>query len=382
MLDGIPVTWKDLFDVAGTPTTCGSLVTDAKPATRDAACVSLLHAAGAVTLGKTNMSEFAFSGLGINPHFGTPVQRAPRSGHQHLVGGSSSGAAAAMRLGIGCVAMGTDTSGSIRVPAAYSGLVGFRPSTGRYPEDGVARLAPSMDTVGIIASTVADVICVDAVLHRGEQRSAEGDPSPTFVLVENLCGEDVQAEVRRNCLRTMDRLDSAGLRCERRRLHWVHDVARAFERFGTLVAAEASHELAPYLASQLLPKLDPFIRRRLIAARAMPAHHLVALLQLRRRLMQELDRLPQRLVYVFPATPTTAPAVSGLRTLRQKSTANAAALRHTMTGSFLDMPGIAVPSGIDEAGLPTSVLLSCRRGDDTMLLDVARQLESMAIFSA
>lgn len=379
LLDGIPVTWKDLFDVADTPTTCGSLVTDAAPALQDAACVARLHAAGAVSIGKTNLSEFAFSGLGMNPHFGTPVQRAPRTGARHLVGGSSSGAAAAMRLGIGCVALGTDTSGSIRVPAAYSGLVGFRPSTGRYPDAGVARLAPSLDTVGIIAATVADVVHVDAVL-RGSTAAAPPPAPPRFVLVDNFCGDQVQPEVRQNCLRLLDKFSDAGLPCERQHVEIFDAVVHAFERHGTLVAAEAGYELACYTAPELLARIDPFVRRRLAAARAMPAHRLVALLQIRENLMRSLARQPANLVYVFPTTPTSAPALSRLRTLTQIGAANSAALRHTMPASFLDMPGITLPSGVDDAGLPTSVMLSSHRGSDEMLLSAARRLEAMHFF--
>lgn len=379
-LDGIPVTWKDLFDMVGTSTTCGSLVTDSALALQDAACVARLHAAGVVSIGKTNLSEFAFSGLGMNPHFGTPVQKAPRTGAAHLVGGSSSGAAAAIRLGIGCVALGTDTSGSIRVPAAYSGLVGFRPSTGRYPDAGVARLAPSMDTVGIMAATVADVVHVDRALC--SSAAAPPPAAPQFVLVDNFCGDQVQPEVRQNCLRLFDKLSDAGLPCERRYVDFFDAVVQGFERHGTLVAAEAGHELARYAAPDLLPRLDPFVRQRLAAARTMAAHHLVALLQLRASLMQKLAAAPVGLVYVFPSTPTTAPALSGLRTLARMTMANSAALRHTMPGSFLDMPGIALPSGIDKAGLPTSVMLSSHRSTDAMLLAAAWRMEAMDVFSA
>jgi aspartyl-tRNA(Asn)/glutamyl-tRNA(Gln) amidotransferase subunit A len=379
-MDGIPVTWKDLFDVAGTPTTCGSLLTDTAPAAQDASCVALLAAAGAVSIGKTNLSEFAFSGLGINPHFGTPVQQAPKTGVDHLVGGSSSGAAAAMRLNIGCVALGTDTSGSIRVPAAYSGLVGFRPSTGRYPGSGVARLAPSMDTVGTIAHTVADIICVDSVLHVHEQTAIATTVAPRFVLVENFCGETLQPEVRMRCLSFVSRLRNVGFRCEQRRIGVFDAVLQAFDRHGTLVSAEAGYELARYCAPGSLACMDPFVRHRLIAARAMPAYHLVALLRARESAMLEIAGSPSDQIYVFPTTPTTAPALRCLRTMNQIAAANRLALRHTMPGSFLDMPSIAVPSGCDAVGLSTSVLLSCHQGGDEMLLAVAQQLESMDLF--
>ncbi|HSV54824.1 MAG TPA: amidase family protein [Burkholderiaceae bacterium] len=381
-LDGIPVTWKDLFDIAGLPTTSGSLLASRAPAMQDAAAVSRLHAAGVVSLGKTNLSEFAFSGLGLNPHFGTPLQKAHRTGALHLVGGSSSGAAAAMRLGIGCVALGTDTSGSIRVPAAWSGLVGFRPSQGRYPVAGVAALAPSLDTVGIIAATVADVLCVDAVLQGDARTKPFAAQQPHFILVDQLCGPQVQASVRDNCLRLMRRLSNAGMACEQRHVESFDIVAQAFALHGTLVAAEAGHTLARYTTPESLAQLDPFVRHRLMAARAAPARDRLALLQLREAMLKRRAAAPANAIYVFPTTPASAPALSSVQTLDRITAANSAALRHTMPGSFLDMPGIAVPSGCDEAGLPTSVLLSCPRGGDAMLLAVARKLELLEILCA
>lgn len=375
-LDGVPLTWKDVFDIEGFATTCGSQLTPRGPAVRDAACVARLRAAGAVIVGKTNLSEFAFSGLGLNPHFGTPLQQAPKTGQAHLVGGSSSGAASALRHGIGCVALGTDTSGSIRVPAAWSGLVGFRPSLRRYSSEGVARLAPSLDTVGVLAQNVVDVCAVDRVLNDGA-RAHHSDVH--FVLVENFCGTDVQDEVRNNVCTVMSRLSDAGFRCERLRSETFDRVAEAFRRYGTLVAAEAAHELEPWLHDDAASMLDPFVLHRLREARAMPAHSLVALLQLRTALLHEIADEPTGRVYVFPTVPHTAPALASMDTLKAQMEANRDALRHTMPGSFLDMPGIALPSGHDEAGLPTSVLLSCSRGNDELLLAVALQLERRRI---
>ncbi|EPN41343.1 amidase family protein, partial [Pseudomonas syringae] len=135
--DGVPVAWKDLFDVAGCVTTAGATVrNNLSPALLDAPSVGLLARAGMVSLGKTNLSEFAYSGLGLNPHFGTPIN--PKSDSSpRIPGGSSSGSAVAVAAGIVPIAMGTDTAGSIRIPAAFNGLVGFRSTSRRYSRDGV-----------------------------------------------------------------------------------------------------------------------------------------------------------------------------------------------------------------------------------------------------
>src|SRR5271163_4453267 len=158
-LDGVVVTIKDLFDVAGEPTRAGSkiLAEEAAPANADAVVVQRLRAAGAVVVAKTNMTEFAFSGIGANPHFGTPGN--PRD-RKRVPGGSSSGAPITVADGMSDIAVGTDTGGSIRVPAGLCGLVGFKPSRQRVPTDGAFPLSKTLDSIGPIAKTVAD--CVKA----------------------------------------------------------------------------------------------------------------------------------------------------------------------------------------------------------------------------
>src|SRR5215207_4203818 len=181
-LDGVPVAWKDLIDVAGVPTTAASaLRRDAPPATADAPVVARLTAAGMVCIGKTNLSELAYSGLGLNPHFGTPPN--PRAGGAPLApGGSSSGSAVAVAAGVVPCAIGTDTSGSIRVPAAFCGIAGFKPTSTRIDRTGVLALAPSMDSVGPLAHTVADLIVLDAAL-RGAVPAVQPEQPPLPLVV-------------------------------------------------------------------------------------------------------------------------------------------------------------------------------------------------------
>src|SRR5580693_5911115 len=162
-LDGAIVSIKDLFDVAGEPTRAGSkiLAEEARPAAADAAIVTRLRAAGAVIIAKTNMTEFAFSGIGANPHFGTPGN--PRD-RKRVPGGSSAGAPIAVADGMCDIAIGTDTGGSVRIPAALCGLVGFKPSRRRVPADGAFPLSKTLDSVGPIAKSVADCAKADAVM--------------------------------------------------------------------------------------------------------------------------------------------------------------------------------------------------------------------------
>src|SRR5215472_5210537 len=164
---GIPVSIKDLFDVAGDVTTAGSMaLRHAPPAARDAAAVARLRVAGFVPIGRTNMTEFAFSGLGINPHYDTPRNPYDRKTGR-IPGGSSSGAAVSVTDGMAPAALGTDTGGSCRIPAALTGIAGFKPTASRIPVDGVMPLSQSLDSVGVLAPTVACCAVVDAVLAGG-----------------------------------------------------------------------------------------------------------------------------------------------------------------------------------------------------------------------
>ncbi|URK89543.1 hypothetical protein LP421_33450 (plasmid) [Rhizobium sp. RCAM05350] len=199
LLDGVPVAWKDLFNLKGEVTRAGSLVLDDGPAMADAELVRRLAVAGAVTVGKVNMTEFAFSGLGLNPHYGTP--RNPWSGAQvRIPGGSSSGSAVAVALGLVPVAIGTDTSGSVRIPAALNGIVGFKASGNRWPLAGAFPLSPTLDTAGVMTNTVVDAAIVDAAA-RGLS-AVDLRPAPLeglrIIVPLNAVWDDMEAAIVRN----------------------------------------------------------------------------------------------------------------------------------------------------------------------------------------
>src|SRR5436305_7181670 len=161
---GIPVSIKDLFDIKGQVTRAGSrALDDSPPAEADAPVVARLRRAGFVVIGRTNMTEFAYSGIGINPHFGTPKGIWQR-GAGHVPGGSSSGGAVSVADGMAHAALGTDTGGSCRIPAAWNGIVGFKPTQRRVPLDGAVPLSTTLDSIGPIARTVKCCAVLDAVL--------------------------------------------------------------------------------------------------------------------------------------------------------------------------------------------------------------------------
>ena len=213
-LAGLPVSLKDLFDVAGETTSAGSLVLrDAKPKAVDAPAVARLRAAGAIIFGRTNLTEFAFSGIGINPHYDTP--RAPHDrATGHVPGGSSSGGAVSVADGMAVIGMGTDTGGSTRIPAAFCGIVGYKPTKRRIPTDGVFPLSMSLDSVGPMGPSVACCAICDAVLA-GEPVQA---PAPAklaqlrFAVPKTLVLDALDDHVAKDFARVLDRLSSAGVR--------------------------------------------------------------------------------------------------------------------------------------------------------------------------
>ncbi|WP_084536638.1 amidase family protein [Azospirillum halopraeferens] len=375
-LDGIPVSWKDLFDVAGTVTTAGAaLRAGAAPADRDSDCVVRLDAAGTVCIGKTNLSEFAFSGLGLNPHFGTPPNPHAR-GTPVAPGGSSSGAAVSVAAGVVPCAVGTDTSGSVRVPAAFNGLIGFRPSRGRYPGGGVFPLSRTLDRVGTIARSVADIIALDHALYGGVRETGAGTGRPDVVVPEGIMTDGMAPAVAANLEAALRRMERAGHRIVRRRVAAVETAHTLMREHGTIVAAEAYRLHRAILDGPDAGRLDPRIRARLDAGADIPADSYVHLLTERegliRHLAADLDSAMLACATVVHTAPPRAPLE---RDAEAFARVNALTLRNTMIGSYLDLPGVALPTGTDADGLPTSLLLSAPAGDDERLLAAIRALE-------
>ena len=214
-LEGLPVSVKDLFDVAGQVTTAGSVVLkDAPPAARNAPVIDRLLAAGAVIVGRTNMTEFAFSGLGLNPHCGTPKNPWDRAGGGRIPGGSSSGAAVSVTDGMAVVGIGSDTGGSVRIPSALCGLTGFKPTQRRVPIDGTVPLSTSLDSIGPLAASVRCCAIVDAVLA-GEPPvvpAARDVRDARLAVPETLVLDGMDSTVAAAFERACARLQAAGAR--------------------------------------------------------------------------------------------------------------------------------------------------------------------------
>lgn len=379
ILDGVPVAWKDLFDIQGEVTRAGSLVLDNGPAPRDAELVRRIAACGAVTTGKLNMTEFAFSGLGLNPHFGTPRNPWGR-GENRIPGGSSSGSAVAVALGLVPIAIGTDTSGSVRIPAAFNGVVGFKPSGGRWPLEGAFPLSGTLDTAGVLTRTVADAIVVDAAACGlpPSEILPDIDGEIRLVVPTNAVWESADAEVIRNFKEAVQRLESCGIRIEHRHLPVLDEVLSVASQHGALVGKEAFELHKSRLASPAAKRMDPRVRTRMLLGNHMSAVSEKIVRQARLHLIDEMADLFDGTTFI--GYPTVAIAAPLLRPLEFDdhlfAATNMLVLRNTMLGSFLDWCGISIPNGFDDNGIPTGFLLSGGPGSDHALLALATRIET------
>lgn len=377
-LDGVPVSWKDLFDIAGVTTTAGSaLLRNAPPATADATAVANLAAAGMVPLGKVNMSEFAYSGLGLNPHYGTP--RNPHGRDRHRApGGSSSGSGVSVASGLAPCSIGSDTGGSVRIPASFNGIVGYKSSEGRIAKSGVFPLSETLDTVGPLARSVEDCVLLDMAL-RGAVTSGvrRADMSSLRIVVAtNVVQDALDDAVGANFETSLSRLAVAGARIERRPLPLLEEVLQATREHGSITAAEAYDVHRQRVDGPDATRIDRRVVARILGGKRMSAFDLLRLQQMRARLSRALSAALDGALLAMPTTAITAPPVEPLDADDELFHAtNLKALRNTMIGNILGVCALALPSGIDADGMPTSIMLNAPGAADEMLLSYGLPIE-------
>ena len=367
-LDGVIVSIKDLFDVAGEPTRAGSkiLAEEAAPAATDAAIVRRLRQAGAVIVAKTNMTEFAFSGIGANPHFGTP--RNPRD-RARVPGGSSAGAPVAVADGMCDIAIGTDTGGSVRIPAALCGLVGFKPSRQRVSTEGAFPLSKTLDSIGPIARNVADCAKADAIMAGEEIVPLEPIAlgGLRFGLSEGRLLERLDDIVAPAFKTAVARLDAGGVRLSREELPLLDDWVALNEK-GGVIPPEACAVHRDRLRRRGTD-IDPNVRIRIERGCAVSEADLAEILRERRRLAEAMDaRLAGLDVLVMPTAAIVAPTIAEVDDPKVFAARNAAVLRNTSMVNFFDLCAISLPL---PASLPVGLTLVARNGQDRQLLRIA-----------
>ena len=379
ILDGIPIAWKDLFDLEGRVTTSGSKVLAREAAaTTDAAVVANLKTAGMVAVGCTNMSEFAFSGLGINPHYGTPEN--PNSTDvPRIPGGSSSGAGVAVAAGLVPVAIGTDTGGSIRIPAALNGVVGYKATRGRYSMRGVYPLSKSLDSLGPLVHTVQDAVWTDAAM-RGLTASAVTRATlsgASLVVPETVFFDDAEDGVVAAVEAAIGRLSDAGARIRRQSFPVFAELFEMMARCGPLVTAEAYALHLERISGPDAVQMDHRVLARMKLGEKTSMADYVEILDTRERLIAAMAAsIAPGEILVSPTLPHVAMPISRLvadddlfvRT-------NAKTLRNTLIGNFLDWCGVSIPCGTGDAGMPVGLLLSGLPNSDEHLLAISLAAE-------
>lgn len=372
-LEGVPLSVKDLFDVGGSVTRAGSRVlAETAPATRDAVLVSRLRAAGAVIIGRTNLSEFAFTGLGLNPHYGTP--RAPwRRARGHAPGGSSSGSAVSVADGMAVATVGTDTGGSGRIPAAFCGITGFKPTRGRVPLDGTFPLSASFDTASPMANSVEDCRLLFEVMS-GVACGEPVAPRPIRLgLVPWRALGDHDAPVAAAFDAALARLQEDGTHLETvEDFDW--SLPGRILQDGRITAVEGLAAHGALFARRV--DYDPRVAARLASALEHPAvAYADAVTRMRAVRGATSSTFARYDALVMPTTPILPPALDTLTGDDGFTSSNLAALRHTLIVNVLDGCAVSLPLSGPE-GEPVGLMLFAGPGRDEALLSLAKAVEA------
>ncbi|WP_298367477.1 amidase [Azospirillum sp.] len=366
-LDGIPLAVKDLFDVAGLPTRGGSNAQPRTPAPASSWPVRRLQDAGMIVLGKTATVELGCGGWGTQS--ASPIPRNPWSAGEHCVpGGSSSGPAVAVAAGLAPIALGSDTGGSVRIPAGFCGIVGFKPSPGLLPLDGVIPYSPTHDVVGLLGQTVEDVQNVfTAMLQGGGTAGGASQSSGAPVRIGDLEDAEldtVSPEIQALYRAALAKLAQAG--------HQVGRLAspERFETYSVLAGHLALYEAYTIhgAAIEATPELfGPVVRNRILSGRVKPPHEVM--IAERRQHQRRFDAAMRGFdVIALPTCPDGAIAVSEVDEDRVPTV-------FTRFANYLDLPALSIPIGFTACGMPVGLQFAARRHDDTMLLSFAAEAE-------
>jgi len=376
-LDGIIISIKDLFDVAGEATTAGSLMLrTAAPALRDAKIVTRLRQAGAVIIGKTNMTEFAFTAIGDNQHYGTPGNAVDAS---RIPGGSSSGAGVSVGEGTSEISIGSDTGGSVRIPASLNGVVGFKPTARRVPLAGAFPLSGTLDSIGPLARTVAQCAVADAVMA-GEAPTALAPIALSGLRVgipRGVLFENTESEVAAAFEQCLGKIEQAGAGISELSIDDLIADLRAVTRRGSIAAMEGAEVHADWLATGASVPVDPHVSGPLSRAAMLPAPHYIRALRRRTALAGAMDeRLSSIDVLALPTTPVTAPTIVSMAgDVELRDHVEGLLLRNTQVANQFDLCAISLP--MPGTALPVGLMLMARNGGDHQLLRIAAEIEAL-----
>ncbi|MBX9760183.1 MAG: amidase [Beijerinckiaceae bacterium] len=373
---GIPVSIKDIYDLAGETTRAGSrALADAPPAKEDAAAVARLKAAGFIVMGRTNMTEFAFSGVGMNPHYGTPLNPWDRASGR-IPGGSSSGAAVSVADGMAHAGLGSDTGGSCRIPAALCGLAGYKPTARLVPKDGAFALSTTLDSVGPIARSAHCCAILHGVLSGGARAPAEIGlrglrlAAPTNVLLDGM-----EASVASAFARALDRLRGAGAIVDEIAAPEFAEVA-VMNAKGGFTAAEA-YTLHKPIIERARELYDPRVLVRAMRGAQISAADYCEITLARADFIRRIEaRLAPYDAFIAPTTPIVAPPLSAFESDEEFGRLNLLLLRNSTLVNMMDGASISVP--MHAAGEPpTGLMISGPQMSDARVLAAGMAIERL-----
>ena len=368
LLDGVPVSWKDLFDTAGVGTEAGTAMLAGRVPDTDAVVLQTATAMGLVCLGKTHMTEIAFSGLGLNPVTATPPNR---NDPDAVPGGSSSGAAASVAFGLAAAAVGSDTGGSVRLPAAWNDLVGFKPTHGRLPVTGVVPLAPTFDTVGPLCRTVADAALMMGALDGSAPADLTGATlkGTRLMVLDTVAMEGVRNAPRAGFQSAVERLQAAGASVTHRE---IPEITRAMELSAALITADAYAHWRPLVQTHGDRMFHQIRERLLVGDTVGAADYIAGWTEMRAIRATYLRQTAGFDAVIFPTSPILPPNVQRLTDDPDYyKSENLMALRNTRIGNLLGLCGLTLPTGVPSCG----ILFNGTPGADARLLRLGAAAE-------
>ena len=374
-LQGIPVSVKDLYGVAGLPVFAGSPRELPAAWQREGPLVRALRNQLAVLMGKTHTVEFAFGGLGTNTHWPAPWNPQDRKVHR-APGGSSSGAGVSLGEGTALLALGTDTAGSVRIPASVTGNAGIKTTKGRWSTEGVVPLSPTFDTTGLLARSVADLAFAFQELDGGAVMPLQDLSGVKLGIAERFFWEGTSPGISERVAEALQMAEGAGARTKELALPATAELFEIYHKGGIV-----SCELYRFLSSELpawIETLDPRVRRRMEAGKLLPAWEYLqrterysALAAGASEVLRDVDAL------VSPTVPISPPPVAELADDEVYMRTNMLTLRNTCVASFLGLCAVTLPCGHDAIGMPVGLQLMGRPGSETRLLAIAAGLERL-----
>jgi aspartyl-tRNA(Asn)/glutamyl-tRNA(Gln) amidotransferase subunit A len=374
-LQGIPIALKDLLDTEGDVTSSGSKVlSESKPAPEDAVLVKQLDKAGAVFLGKTNMTELAFSGIGMNSHFGTPGCALDKT---RIPGGSSSGSAVAVAEGLACAAIGSDTGGSVRIPASFNGLVGLKTTNGDISTEGCIPLSTTLDTLGPITKTIDDAWLLYLAMTDTSFEKLEPPKHSLKVLIPTtiVLGEmddDVATAFETTC----KSLEKQGHFITHQAVPEFQTIFDLYVQYGTF----ASHESLALYGEMLElrgDEVDPRVGKRILMLKGRSSTDYLKLVYTQRQLIKDFWHSYKNFDAILcPTVPILPPTIESLKNDTAYFKVNNLVLRNTSLFNFLAGPSLSVPCATTSAGLSVGLMMSAAPLREKWLLEVAKVLEA------